>query len=127
MRSTLTELKPNSRASRISRSVSGTDWMRFTASCTRGRKSWMPRLQRLKPTLASRAACRRDGARVELDRIFAVRILRELEVAAEFSISRSISSEVRNVGVPPPKCSCSPRDPGRTAALQLDLAVQAVR
>ena len=46
--------------------------MRFTASCTSGSKSWMPRLQRLKPTLArSRSVSRvmvRGSSSIEYSR-----------------------------------------------------------
>ena len=102
--------------------------MRFTACCTSGSKSWMPRLQRLKPTLARSRSVSvvmvRGSSSIEYSRC---RVARQLEVAAEL-LDQPVDLERGEEG-------------GRAAAevqlldlavlvvelaLQLDLAVQPV-
>ena len=53
MRSTLTLVKPASRAARTRRPVISALWMRSTDSCTTGSKSWMPIEIRRQPSRAS--------------------------------------------------------------------------
>ena len=86
--------------------VSASLWMRLTAFCTSGSKSWMPTEIRLKPSEPRNAivsaSTLRGSTSIEISASGAT-----LKAPRSMPISVAISSRARNVGVPPPQCNCS--------------------
>ena len=102
MRSALTDTKPFARAASMTVIVSASDWIRLTAFCTSGSKSWMPTEIRLKPSdprnAMVSASTLRGSTSIETSASGAT-----LKAPRSIPISVAISSRARNVGVPPPK------------------------
>jgi hypothetical protein len=94
------------RAASITVIVSASVWIRLTACCTAGSKSWMPTEIRLKPCPPRNAIVSaptlRGSTSIEISASGA-----KSKPRRSMPISIVISSRARNVGVPPPQCSCS--------------------
>ena len=86
--------------------VSASLWIRLMAFCTSGSKSWTPTEIRLKPSWPRKAivsaSTLRGSTSIEISASGAT-----LKAPRSMPISVVISSRARNVGVPPPQCSCS--------------------